>query len=631
MEKNPGWHHPIDESDQWDGFNDSGIEHFRGRPIPHLAREINQNALDARTEGPVQVYFALKRVDTSTIPGVEELKRNLTLCAKAAHNESPKAVVFFENALNQLEKPQVPVLEVSDFNTTGMRGPSENGTPFYAFMKARGQSRKVSDTAAGSYGIGKYAPYAVSGMRTIFVSTVFHDSDSGSPTQLTQGKTVLMSHDLNGERRQGVGFWGIKEKCRPVEGVAGSLPEWVQRASNQSELPTSLGTKISVLSFEPTPHWEEQLAVSVAENFFGAINEGALQVKIGPTLRLDKAMIADFFARTDVRELISNEKDEPDHFENCRHYLEALQNSAEVIIEESEMRELGLVQLRILLNEGLPKKVCALRNGMFITDSLNRLKMFNDFKDFVAVIQCQSTKGNELLRAMEPPRHDDFEPERLPTAKEQRKGKRALKELAAWVREMLKRHAKAPVSSVTELEELRDYFADEGADGSGKGLEEVNPFGEIVIRARPVKPKVRKAADGRGADGDGNGSETGGGGGSDGSGGGDGSGGQGGGSGGSGGATPSKPTVGISNVRAIMRGPSTRKISFTPQKTGRISLQVLEAGADADYAVGIQGADEGTVRRGALMMDVVLGTRKTVEVTLDQAFDGALKVVAHEV
>lgn len=24
-----GWHHPNDEADQWDGFNDSGIEHFQ--------------------------------------------------------------------------------------------------------------------------------------------------------------------------------------------------------------------------------------------------------------------------------------------------------------------------------------------------------------------------------------------------------------------------------------------------------------------------------------------------------------------------------------------------------------------------------------------------------------------------
>lgn len=98
----------------------------------------------------------------------------------------------------------------------------------------------------------------------------------------------------------------------------------------------------------------------------------------------------------------------------------------EVLIEQSEQLHLGLCQLKIIVAEGLPRRVCILRNGMFITDSLTGLKRFSDFKDFVAVFHCQSTKGNELLRAMEPPRHDDFEPARLFTKEEQRKGKKAL-------------------------------------------------------------------------------------------------------------------------------------------------------------------------------------------------------------
>ncbi len=27
-----GWHHPVDESDQWDGFNEPGMAHFTGNP-----------------------------------------------------------------------------------------------------------------------------------------------------------------------------------------------------------------------------------------------------------------------------------------------------------------------------------------------------------------------------------------------------------------------------------------------------------------------------------------------------------------------------------------------------------------------------------------------------------------------
>ena len=132
--------------------------------------------------------------------------------------------------------------------------------------------------------------------------------------------------------------------------------------------------------------------------------------------------------------------------EPSKNYLKAFQGSTEVITEETESLHLGFCQVRILIGEGLPKKVCALRNGMFITDGLAGLKSFSDFKEFVAVFHCQSQKGNELLRAMEPPRHDHFEPPLLPTRAEQAKGRAALHDLATWVRDVLKRHAKDPVS-----------------------------------------------------------------------------------------------------------------------------------------------------------------------------------------
>ena len=63
-----GWHHPVDESDQWDGFNEPGIEHFAGSPIRHLAREVNQNALDAGDADIVDVRIRLHEVEVTSIP-----------------------------------------------------------------------------------------------------------------------------------------------------------------------------------------------------------------------------------------------------------------------------------------------------------------------------------------------------------------------------------------------------------------------------------------------------------------------------------------------------------------------------------------------------------------------------------
>lgn len=382
-----GWYHPVDESDQFDGFNEPGIEHFTGSPIQHLAREVNQNALDAVDAGIVDVRIRVHEVEVSSIPNFEELKANINYCYKASPRESKKAEIFFKEAQAALNKPRISVLEISDFNTTGMKGPSENGTPFYAFMKAKGQSRKDTETATGSYGIGKFAPYAVSKIRTIFISTVYQE-DTGGYTQLTQGKSILMTHDSNGEHKQGVGFWGIRNKCQPVIGVNQALPKWMQRANSEAELPNSKGSKLTVLGFDAVQNWQAHLAVSVAENFFGAISEGKLRVEVDGQYVLDQSSIHEFFEDNGIKELIKNLPDEPERLENSKNYLVAYQGGIEVFTEETEQRELGLCQVRILVGENLPKKVCALRNGMFITDSLNRLKQFSDFKDFVAVFHC---------------------------------------------------------------------------------------------------------------------------------------------------------------------------------------------------------------------------------------------------
>lgn len=393
-----GWHHPVDESDQWDGFNEPGIEHFTGSPIQHLAREVNQNSLDAGDTDIVDVRIRLHEVEVSSIPNLAELKANINSCYEASPLESKKAEIFFKAALAVLNRPRISVLEISDYNTRGMKGPSENGTPFYAFMKAKGQSRKDTETAAGSYGIGKFAPYAVSKIRTIFISTVYQ-ADTGAYTQLTQGKSILMTHDSDGKHKQGVGFWGIRDKCKPVTGVSHTLPKWIQRANSEADLPTSKGSKLTVLGFDAVQNWQAHLAVSVAENFFGAISDGQLRVNVDETYILDQTTIHDFFEKDNIKELIKNLPDEPEQFDNSKNYLAAHNGGIEVFTEESEQRELGLCQIKILIGENLPKKVCALRNGMFITDSLNRLKIFSDFKNFVAVFHCQSTSGNELLCA----------------------------------------------------------------------------------------------------------------------------------------------------------------------------------------------------------------------------------------
>ena len=633
MSKEFGWNHPIDESDQWDGFNEPGIEHFSGSPIPHLAREVNQNSFDSGRGGTVKVSIKHKLVETAQIPNLEELRSTIELCAVAAQEESTKARQFFEVALAELKKSKISILEISDFNTKGMSGPSKNGTPFYAFMKAKGQSKKSTDTATGSFGIGKFAPYAVSKLRTVFVSTVYKD-ESKKLQRLTQGKSILMSHDEADNRRQGVGFWGVKERCQPVLGSSSDIPDWILRGDSKI-IEEDIGTTLVILGFDNSSGWEENLATSVAENFFGSISDGNLEVDVDGKYLLSKSNIKNFFQDDLVLAAITNQKNEPDQFNNAKNYLNCLTATENVITENSQTPSLGLCQLKIIIGEGLPRKVCVLRNGMFISDSLSLpgLKNFSDFKEFVAVFECKNPKGIELLRAMEPPRHDDFEPERLPSKDEQAKGKKALKDLATWIRDMLKRHAKDPVSDVTTLDELKDFFPDDSGEGNGRPAEEINPFGSIVIRARPVPLKLPRPAvempQGPGPGQDGEDGEGGGGG--DGEGGGDSEGGGKGTAPGGTGSSANKPGVAINNLRAVLTSSKSRRISFTPTQTGMIAISLYEAGADSDYELAIKEASTGEIKNGRLILEVEKSNRVMIEIGFKSVFDGALKVMAHEI
>jgi hypothetical protein len=331
MTQSVGFRFPYDQSDQWDGFNDSGIEHFSGNPYVHLGREVVQNTLDARREGTSAAHIMIQVVEvaTSSIPDLETLRSTLAACRLVAENESEKAQIFFDNAIELLSKSKIPVLKISDYNTTGVRGPCENGTPYYALLKASGQSKKDQTTAAGSYGIGKYAPFAVSALRTVFVTTVWEGI--GICHQYVQGKSILMSHkEKNGKTREGVGFWGIKERCLPVEPTNERVPDWLLRCKSDRDLSRNLGTTLSILAFPTQKGWDRILAASIAENFFGAISRGQLDIVIQGEIIINNDNIEQLFSDPEIRLAIEHMRGQPEHFDEAGFYLKALAKSDDV-------------------------------------------------------------------------------------------------------------------------------------------------------------------------------------------------------------------------------------------------------------------------------------------------------------
>jgi len=617
------WTFPQKQGGEWDSFNNPGIETFRKSPFGHLAREVIQNSLDVPDIDPITVEFYRDTVNKNELPGIETLSKVVEKCQKPAKDEGSKAAQFFASAKKLLAGPTITVLSIHERNTQGMEGPCKRGTPFYAYMKAAGQSVKSSATAGGSYGIGKFAPYAVSGLRTLYVSTVYK---KGTGRQhLTQGKTILISHQDKGTDRQGTGYWGpADDSCPPLEGYHSDMPVWLARNSNAGQPAKNLGTSLHIVGFDARKDWERILAVSVLENFFATIWSSKLEVTINE-LEIKKETIETLFDRTDLKDAVADMTGQPDRFLNASAYLKALA-SKDRLTEVQEIDVLGRCRISILLGEDLPKRVVVLRNGMVINDQLDKLKRFNDYKGFVAVVECESPKGNELLRSMEPPAHDNFEPELLPDLKAKRRGKKALKLLQEFVRESLKRHARDPVAEVTAIDELADYFADDAdADSSDKG-EEVNPVGGITIQAKPVSRRRisrREQEDGAG-DGSSRGRKKG-----------KGTGGKGKGAGVKGGDKDRK-FIELRNLRAVPlsgnRFSRKHRLKLTPCFTGNINLEISESGADTDRKLFVTGATLGTVGNGTINgVTVNDGTRITIDIDLKEEFGGSFRVAGYEV
>jgi hypothetical protein len=636
-----GFEFPLDVSQQWDGFNEPGVEHFAGSPFRSLGREGTQNAIDATKNSPTLIRIKRIEIATSSIPGVDELVAAVSRCKAEAANESDKAVTFFDGASAMLGKPKISVLQFADFNTRGVRGPCANGTPYFALMKATGQSKKDSGTATGSFGIGKFAPFTVSGLRTTFLTTVWA-GEEGTINHYVQGKSILMSTIKGDKTLRGTGFWGVKANCQPLDGQLDKLPEWLKRDSETDE---ATGTTLSIVGFLGTKGWELILTASIAESFFGAISRGNLEVEIGDGPLINSATLTSVFQNENIIDAVKDQKEEPETFLSSGHFLKALQ-STESVIEDTQNATLGHCRLHILVGESLPKKVAVLRNGMLITSELTRLRRFGEFKEFVAVLECLSDKGNELLRAMEPPAHDQFEPERLGTSQLQRSGRVALREVAEWVREMLKRHAQDPVAEVSEIDELAEFFGDdESAKPTGAKDGDENPRGPLKIRARPLpKKKSTAISDDPGSSEEGDGEKSDEGGSADGNADGDGADGNDGGgneneagdgdaSSVSGGGSKKAATVALSlrNVRAVVLSPSQRRIAFTSQTTGDVRVELEDSGADTNRLLKVTASSVGQVVDGRLRITCAANTRVVVDVDLDRNFEGTVRVKANAI
>jgi len=451
------------------GIGEAGIETFKGSPYRSLAREICQNSMDARYDSskPVVIDFSSFTITDRDIPDSTKLSDAIDSCLNFwTEQNNKKTIDFFNKAKSVIECKVINVLRISDFNTTGLQGSNkEFNTAWHNLVKASGVSGKEG-SAGGSFGIGKSAPFACSDLRTLFYAT--KDIDGLSAFQGIARLVSFREKGFLGKDKDsittGTGYYSSDKRNSPIRECLSLDPNYNR---------TEYGTDIFVLGFNKSTNWKAEIISSIIDEFLIAIFCGELVVKIDATT-IDK---------DNLGEIIELYKD---HAKIAYNYYQVLTDENAVVIEH-EFPGLGIIELRILVKQGLHRKVMMCRrNGMKIFDKAN----ISSTIQFAGICTLKDDRINAYFREMENPQHNAWEPERH-TSDSKTKAKSNMSMLFKYVKnEVIELGKKTTVDEI-DAEGMGDFFADTeslNTDNENKSEAVSSATSDIEINVtKPVK------------------------------------------------------------------------------------------------------------------------------------------------
>lgn len=459
-----GWNYPLNNHGQEDGLNDPGIETFKGSPYESLAKEISQNSSDAANasfERPVEVHFDLHHLPTATFPGRDDFQKILISC-KDYWKSNKKTAQFFDAAIKTISQPQISVLKISDFYTTGLLGSNtdDRGTDWHNLVKSVGSSDK-GITKGGSFGIGKHAPFACSQLRTIFYSTKDIDGVSAF-----QGVAKLVTHNnAHGQPTQGTGYYGLKEFNKPITDIS-ALDVFLKR--------TDIGTDVFIYGFHETPDWENRIVLALIESFFVAIHHNKLIVQVGST-RIDSQALP----------ILVEKHAETDKLLAAKYYC-AL--TSEKSAHFTDFDDKSSCELFILKEKHYPKSVAVVRGtGMKVFDK----KHFRTPMTFAGVCIVKGEDLNAFVRQLEPPSHDAWAPERYED--DPATAKKMIRKIYDWINGHVRELAIPADVEELDVEGLSQFLPDDideetiPEDNDTTEGEQADPK-PIEITSHSVKP-----------------------------------------------------------------------------------------------------------------------------------------------
>lgn len=466
------WDFPELNGGNKQGYTNSGIETFKGTElIDNLAREICQNSLDAKdkdSDEPVIVKFQLQTVKKTDFKLFEEYAQCIERCKSFWVNIPDKNVEsFIKRVDNVLAKDKIKILTVSDHNTTGLTGSdaAENEKSVWsALVSSDGVSAKNDNSAGGSYGIGKNAPFACSDISVVFYNTFAKDNKKAFEG-VARAATLYNEHK---KATHGTGHYRSNIEYKPITSeISCSFRDKFAR--------DKYGTDIIIVGCEKLTEdsdWQDKLEQAVVKNFPLAVIENKLVVEIENKI-INSNNLKSIIDR--YRTTSSNASAQAIRLFDT--IMEPDDEIKETIIESNDL------EIRLKSDKNYKREIANFRTtGMLV--GLNKRQMM---QNFTAVVVVRGKKLDEILRSTEPPKHNKWDYKLIENKEEGKKAKQYIDEINQKVKKLIEENYKINLEDTVDAD-VGEYLPDELEDLANKNKK----AGDDKLRSvqKVGKPKI---------------------------------------------------------------------------------------------------------------------------------------------
>jgi len=434
-------------------FIDGNTEIFKSGKWAFLTREVIQNSNDAFDSmkdefGKLVIKFSMENLPISSFPDLKNFKEHI-MGTYSITNLPETCKGFCENALKTLSKDSIKIMKISDFNTSGVLGSNDLDdikSQWKALIYDEGNSQKDSKQAAGSFGLGKNAPFALSGINTVFYTT--KDKDG---LYAFEGVAKLHTSYINGQKYEPkIYFSNLKnnktiplnyDDCREINNI-------FKRDIK--------GTDIFIMDVDyDEEKIKKEMIQAVVENFFVRIQNDKLEVE----------MFGELINKDTLLNVVIKYCDQPIEYTNSnikygyiKQYLNTYLGKYEKTkIFNEEVPGVGKLKLIIAVDPDINGKWVAMfrTKGMKIFDYNYRLAQ----QQFSAIFMPDDPEVDEFLRSIENPTHDLFDPEiRISDKDKKIIAQQRYDKIINWIKGKIAEFTKINVDEQDFLEGIEEYI-----------------------------------------------------------------------------------------------------------------------------------------------------------------------------